>query len=173
MTSRGEYVAAAILVVLGAVFAVSSLDYGIFGEGARIGPGFLPSIVGVLLVVFGSAIALQTRRERSGAAAPGDGDASHPVRAEEVMPPGEGDSGTFGSVVLILALLGAAVFLSQYIGFLVAFTLMVFAILTAVEREKAWFSLLIAIGIGVVAWLVFEAFMGIGLPAGVLGFPGS
>lgn len=164
---------AAVLIALGAGFAVLSWGYGYF-QDRHIGPGFLPGIVGLLLVVFGVMIVLETWRSRAGSADAESHASGTPSAADEPFVESVGaepaDEGGIGRVVAIAALLLAAVWLTGWLGFLVSFTLVAFAILFGVEREPLWRSLAISIGIGVLAWLVFEWGMGIRLPPGLLSF---
>lgn len=168
MKPRGDYVGALILVALGATFAAFSVDYGILGEGARIGPGFVPCVVGLLLIVFGATIGWETWQSRVQAAATNlesdtPSDATINNATTDDAPP----HNTTKAVTLIFTLLFVAVILAPILGFLLTFTILVFAILAGVEREHIGFSFAISLGIGLLAWLVFYKFMGIRLPMGI------
>lgn len=163
MKPRGDYVGALILVAIGAAFSILSVDYGILGDGSRIGPGFVPFVVGLLLVVFGAMIGWETRQARVHAMAnPSESDTkSEPETDKEVQ------YSTTKSVASVFGLLLIAVILAPILGFLLTFSILVFAILAGVEREHIGFSFAISLGIGVIAWLIFYEFMGIRLPSGI------
>lgn len=163
MKPRGDYVGALILVVLGATFAAFSVDYGILGEGARIGPGFVPCVVGLLLIIFGATIGWETWQSRVQAASTHSESATASDTATDDAP----SHNTTKAVTLIFGLLLIAAYLAPILGFLLTFSILVFAILAGVERERIGFSFAISLGIGVLAWLVFYEFMGIRLPLGI------
>lgn len=163
MKPRGDYVGALILVAIGVAFSTLSVDYGILGTESRISPGFVPFIVGLLLVVFGAMIGWETWRSRVHATVSAKEYAAEPESETDK----EARYTTTKSVALIFGLLLIAVILSPTLGFLVTFSILVFAILVLVERERLWLSLAISLGIGLLAWLVFYQFMGIHLPLGI------
>lgn len=163
MKPRGDYVGALILVALGATFTAFSVDYGILGEGARIGPGFVPCVVGLLLVVFGVTIGWETRQSRAQPASTVAEEDTAPDATTEEEPP----RNTTKIVTLVFALLLVAVILAPILGFIPTFSLLVFAILAGVEREHIGLSFAISLGIGLLAWLLFYEFMGIRLPLGI------
>jgi|GEM_PF-2441909 len=163
MKPRGDYVGALILVAIGAAFSTLSVDYGILGEEARISPGFVPFVVGLLLVAFGAMIGWETWRSRIHATInPTEDDTEAESDTDK-----EARYNTTKSVALIFGLLFIAVILAPILGFLLTFSILVFAILAGVERERLWFSLVISLSIGLLAWLIFYQFMGIRLPLGI------
>lgn len=56
--SQKDFVSGLMFAVVGLAFAFGSTSYNL-GEGARMGPGYFPLMLGVLLAVLGSAIALK------------------------------------------------------------------------------------------------------------------
>lgn len=163
MKPRGDYVGALILVAVGAAFSTLSVDYGILGEGARITPGFVPFVVGLLLVVFGAIIGWETWRSRIHATTEPSENGTEP-KSETGK---EARYNTTKSVALVFGLLLIAVILAPILGFLITFSILVFVILAGVERERIGFSFAISLGIGLLAWLIFYQFMGIRLPLGI------
>lgn len=151
-----DLIGAGLLMALGAAFAVGAAsNFELFGEGGRLGSGFMPFAAGVLLVVFGAIVggeALLKRRSE------GAGD--------------ERDEGPRYTVAVVFGLTLAAVLLIPVVGFLVSFGLLVFALVAFVEEG----GLLLGTGMGIVAafliWLVFVFFLRIPLPGGLLGIGG-
>lgn len=65
--SQKDFITGLLFMVIGIAFAWGSLNYNV-GTGARMGPGYFPRMVGVLLAVLGALVALQalTGRDRGG-----------------------------------------------------------------------------------------------------------
>lgn len=154
-----DLIGAGLLVALGMAFTVGALSgYEIFTEGSRIGPGFMPFATGLLLVLFGAMV--------------GGEALMRPSRGMEEREEPGGEEGSRQDVGLIFALTLGAILLIPLLGFLVSFGLLVFALVSFVERE----GLLLGAGMGaaaaVFAWLVFALFLQIPLPAGIFGAGG-
>jgi len=69
----------------------------------------------------------------------------------------------------VFALLLLAILAVAGLGFLVSFGLFVLVVSVGVERRKPVTSLLIAVGACVLIYLVFELFLRVPLPTGLLG----
>ena len=155
-----DLIGAGLLVVLGAAFAVGAASgFELFGEGGRIGSGFMPFAAGVLLMVFGAMVGGQALLWR---------------RSEETGEP-EDESDEEGSrytVGVVFGLTFAAVLLIPVLGFLVSFGLLVFALVRFVEGEGWLLGAGMGIGAAVLTWLVFALFLQIPLPGGLLGIGG-
>lgn len=54
--SQKDFFAGLMFLVVGVAFAIGAVDYNI-GTGARMGPGYFPMILGVLMSILGLAIA--------------------------------------------------------------------------------------------------------------------
>ena len=160
-----DLIGGGLLVAVGAAFAIGATQYGLFGEGGRIGPGFMPFAAGTLLIVFGTMIAaegaLRSRRpsrpvgERSGYAVGGGTE------------PAEGAQGRSVSVAFGLMLI--TLLLVPVLGFLVSFGLLILALVTFVEREGWLRGILFSVGSVAVTWLAFVVFFKIPLPVGIVG----
>jgi putative tricarboxylic transport membrane protein len=155
-----DLIGAGVLVAVGAAFAFGALTgHEIFTEGGRIGPGFMPFAAGTLLVVFGVMVGVEALvRTPRGAGG-----------REE---PGGGEEGSRSAVGVIFALTLVAILLIPLLGFLVSFGLLVFALVSFVEREGLLLGAGIGVGAAVVAWLVFALFLQIPLPVGIFGAGG-
>lgn len=53
--SQKDFFAGLMFLVIGLAFAIGAVDYNI-GTGARMGPGYFPLILGVLMAILGTAI---------------------------------------------------------------------------------------------------------------------
>ncbi|WP_246536609.1 tripartite tricarboxylate transporter TctB family protein [Saccharopolyspora endophytica] len=148
------------LVVLGAGFAFSAPVYGVVGEQARIGPGFVPMVAGGLLAVLAAVL---LRRQLS-----------------QPVPAGETGSGTddFGRTAgqrawilrRVFVLLPVTVLAVPVVGMVCAFGGLVLVISTWLEGRRvlpaAAFSVAVAGGV----WVVFAVGLAVPLPTGIFGF---
>jgi putative tricarboxylic transport membrane protein len=146
-----DLIGAGLLVALGIAFAVGATRFELIAEGGRIGPGLMPFVSGVLLVVFGVLVGVEAwwRRERT----------------QEVVADEEAVSNR--SVARAFALMLGAVLLVPIIGFLLSFGLLIFALVVLLEREPFWLGLVLSIGAIAVTWIVFVWFLRIPLPQGI------
>lgn len=69
-------------------------------------------------------------------------------------------------VMAVFGLTVLATILTYFIGYVVAFGLITFVILAAVERERLWLSALVGAAAVAVAWAVFVQLLGVPLPGG-------
>lgn len=91
--SAPDFIGAALLVALGAAFALGSLQYDVFGQGGRIGPGFMPLAAGILLAVFGAMVGVEAWWRRThGVPRTEEGEPKEAATDEDVPP----RSGSFG-----------------------------------------------------------------------------
>jgi putative tricarboxylic transport membrane protein len=118
------------------------------GEVGNPGPGFLPLVLGLVLVGLGAGCAMRAWRGRDGTMI---------ILAERK------------AVVCVVALFGCA-FAFVPLGFVP--TMAVFlAVLFGVLASMRWWRAALAGGVASIAvWFVFERLLGLGLPVGVLGF---
>ncbi|WP_295525133.1 tripartite tricarboxylate transporter TctB family protein [uncultured Pseudacidovorax sp.] len=56
--SQADFFSGVMFMAVGATFAVGSTNYTV-GDGARMGPGYFPLMLGVLLALIGAVISLQ------------------------------------------------------------------------------------------------------------------
>lgn len=66
--SQKDFFAGLMYMVVGGAFAIGAMDYRI-GTGARMGPGYFPLILGILLALIGLAVAFKALTH-----GPGNGD---------------------------------------------------------------------------------------------------
>jgi putative tricarboxylic transport membrane protein len=159
---RGQAIAFGVLAALGAAVFASSFGYGILGEEGRVGPGLLPMVTGLLLLLLSGGQLLARLRRR------------HPAPTD---PPAEEGTDVFGrteaqrvrQLWTVLAALPIAVLLVGLLGFLPAFGLLVLFIGVVVERRPPLVALLITAVAVAVGYGVFAGFLDVPLPTGVLG----
>lgn len=171
-----ELVGAAVLVLVGLGFAVGGATYGVFNEQGRIGTGFLPFVSGLLMAVFGLAVAVETwlaLRRGASAEGPHEGESQDLLAlalASDDEHAGAGEEeGQGRSVAVVFALTLGAILLIPFIGFLISFALLLFVLVTWVEREGVARGLAISVAGVVFTYLIFEAFLNVPLPGG---YPG-
>ena len=156
-----DLIGSGLLVALGVAFAIGGTGYGVFGEGGRIGPGFMPFFAGILLVVFGVMVGVGALwRTR------GSGEQESDVRD---VPGGGFEAGSGRTVGFVFGLTLVAILLTPVLGFLISFGLLVFVLVRFVEGESILLGTAVGVGAVVVAWLVFIFFLQIPLPAGIFG----
>lgn len=192
----GEVTAFALLTAVGAAVAVSSFSYGITDDGGRVGPGFMPLVLGGLLFALGGIQLVARLRPAAGdpagpARQPGDpvaessaavaGSAAEPAAAAGPAPdsatdPTGGDVDSMGRTqafrIRQLWTVAAAIFvgilLVPYVGFLIAFGALVLFISVVVER-RPWLGAVVITGIAVaVVYAVFGVFLNVPLPTGLI-----
>ena len=157
-----DLIGSALLVALGVAFAIGGTGYGVFGEGSRIGPGFMPLVAGVLLVVFGVMIGVEAALRRGRV----------PSQRVQNMEQGgvEGEEEEGGrTVVVAFGLMLVTVLLIPVLGFLLSFGLLILALVTFVEREGWLRGILLSVSAIAVTWLTFVVLLEIPLPLGILG----
>lgn len=179
----------ALLTLLGVAVAVASAGYGLFGEGSRLAPGFTPFLTGTVLALLGAGIAARALRPTSPPAHPDEPAgpqeppdrvpsgpvADAPVSLGQVAHAEEGGAAPEASgrhtrmVTVVYALCAATILLTPLLGFLLAFGLLVLVLVVAVERRGLLPGAALAAGATAAAWLVFERFLAVPLPIGVLG----
>jgi hypothetical protein len=161
-----------VIVVLGILFCVGAVSYGVVRDG-RMGPGLMPMVCGLGLVVLGAMIAVTSRpagREVTAAEAavvtPTEGEAVEQAAGELPHVPLEVHHPAHPW--LILGATAAALALAPLIGLIPALALMSLVLLRFVERESWVLSVAVAAGLLVGSWLVFEELLEVNVPWGVL-----
>jgi hypothetical protein len=161
----GEAAVFAGLTLLGAAAVVGGLHYGIFTGHGRVGPGMMPLVSGVVLCVLGAVLTLRELQQSEASA--------------ELADPGADPEGRdiFGrtqaernrNLWVVFALLLVAILAVMVLGFLVAFGAFILVVSVFVEQRKPATALIIAVGACLVIYLVFELFLRVPLPTGLLG----
>ncbi|SHI55818.1 putative tricarboxylic transport membrane protein [Nocardiopsis flavescens] len=173
---RSEIFVGLLTVGIGAFLAVQTASMHVPDNSASPGPQLFPALVAALMIVLGSALALQVARRP--APEPDDGGADRPEGAGVVGDLVEGESphtaapathsdwrtvGTvLGSVVLFALLL-------QPVGWLLSGALLFFGVAWAFGGRRPLFEATVALVYSSVVQLAFVAGLGLNLPSGILG----
>lgn len=161
----GEVAVFGGLTLLGVGALVGGLHYGLFADDGRVGPGMMPAVAGALLCVLGAVLTLRTLADSEAAGQPA-GDEEDPEGLDIF---GRTQPERIRHLWIVFALLLLAILAVAGLGFLVSFGLFVLVVSVGVERRKPVTSLLIAVGACVLIYLVFELFLRVPLPTGLLG----
>lgn len=169
-----------VIAALGVAAAVIAAGYGVIGDDGRIGPGFLPALCGVLLVLFAVVNSVSSHRNRTSAEdiaerlALGSDAGDHGLPVEE---PDEDGVDIYGRsqrqrdrmLWAVVGIILATVLLIPVLGFIVAFAVMLVVIAVAVERRKILPSLMVSVITLAVTYTIFVVLLQVPLPQGLLG----
>lgn len=177
MVRAGEATVYGVLALLGGVAAVVGSGYGLLQDGGRVGPGLVPTVAGALLALLAMVLMVRAVRERRGRAR-AKAPSTAPVVDEPVADqPATDEPDLFGRTQaervrhlwVVFGLLLVTIVAVTLLGFLVAFGAFVLVVSIWVERRRPAGSLVIAVAASAVIYLVFELFLRVPLPQGVLG----
>lgn len=129
----------------------------------RIGPGFFPQILGVMLIVISAYSLVQDFREPARESA--DDDASDDTS-------GEGSGGYGRAVVLMILVTVVFVAMLNVVGALVAMVLFMFAVLYLLNREGMVMNVVLSVLLPVSVYLMFDVWLNTTLPQGMFTFLG-
>ncbi len=151
----GEWVIAAGLTGIGVVVLTDGLGQRVSTSASGIGAGFMPTVVGSLMLVLAVALIVQLARGKRG----------EPEQAE-----GDVDLNTTHWIPLAVTVLALVffVFAVEPLGYPITATIVMFAIAWAMGSRRWWASLLIAVIVSCVIYFSFTRLLTIDLPAGVL-----
>ena len=146
------------LLLGGLVFADTLRYPEVQGQGFGQGPAFYPRLLAGVLIFLGVLILLQ-----------GLGAKGNPATGEKVDP--ENGGARYTPVMLLLALCLVLISLMKYLGFFVSGFLLTFLTVCIIRRSLRMRHLIadlaFSIGMIVVVYLVFQAFVGIELPVSI------
>jgi hypothetical protein len=148
MTLRADHIAGATFVAFGILVFALSGDLP-FGSLSSPGAGMMPKLMIVLMIVFGIVLMI-------------GGAASQPLAEIEWS--------DRAHALMLVVITGIAVALYQWLGFILTMTLLVFTLLTVVERRGVLRAAAYSVGVTVIAWWVFAKALKAPLERGILGF---
>jgi putative tricarboxylic transport membrane protein len=156
------------LATLGVAAVIIGAGYGVFDEGGRVGPGFMPVLAGSLMALFGLLdLGLSWRR---GAATVDPGDAGQNAQCTEQRDVrGRTSRQRQQQLWVVFGLILLALLLVPALGFLISFGLLLFVCSCAVERQGLLPSLLVSVVSVAVIYGIFVTFLSVPLPTGALG----
>lgn len=148
-----DLVSSIIWIVLGGLFVAGALQHGLMRRGVP-GPGFLPFLSGIALIVVSLFVLIPAMRQRE-------------IVGRETFFP-ERDS--LRKLLLALVALVAFGLVMEYVGFvLTTFFFMLFV--TRIMEPKGWGVVtVIALLTAAISYLLFVVLMEVALPKGLLGF---
>jgi len=155
-----ERITAIVLLALSALWIQQAvnLPFPAFAKAAKMGPGHYPIAVAVLLGILAVILFWQTFRSET-----------HTGPAEEDAEQSRDPRG-FRHLVIGFGFFLAYVILVQFIGFVLASIVFVFCFVRLIGKFSYWLSGLLALGIPVLLWTVFDYLLTVPLPKGPLGF---
>lgn len=140
--SRNDLASSAIFVAFGAFFVLEAMNYQ-FGTPFRMGPGFMPIVLGTILVGLGIAIAAKGLRSGSDEAP-----APWPVRGIVLV---------LGTIIFFAATL-------RGLGFIPVVLIAGFATALSSTRNSVLSALIVAVGLCIVCVAVFVVGLGLIVP---------
>lgn len=193
----GEALAYAVLTLLGVAAVVRGLAYGALLPGNRVGPGFLPAVMGGLVALLCAMVLVRMARERPqehhdgvpvvaaqlgldesdrldgldgrGGDAGLDGRGGDAEADDDIDITGRDGAQRLRILRVVFAVMFVTLLLVPLVGFLAAFGLMILVISTMVEHQRLGPSLLITAASVAVIYVVFGVFLHVPLPGGLLG----
>jgi putative tricarboxylic transport membrane protein len=170
----------AALALLGLAAAIGGWGYGVAQDNGQIGPGFLPVVLGILMVVLGGIDVVMTmlRREPVNVIDQLDSlgtqvDAAAIDTVEEspdIDALGRSQRQRNRMLATVSAMLLAAVMLVPLLGLLLSLGLLMLAIAIFVERRGVISSVIVTVVTVGVFHLVFGVLLRVPLPTGMIGF---
>jgi putative tricarboxylic transport membrane protein len=153
----GEWAVSIALLVVGVVVLLDGLNQAESTSASGVGAGFMPKVVGVLLIALSLALIVQVARGRLGEADESEGDVD--VRHTQWVP---------------LAVCVAAVLIFivgvEPLGYIIVSSIVFWLTAWAVGARHIVRTAIIAVVLSIVVYLSFTRLLDISLPAGVLGF---
>jgi putative tricarboxylic transport membrane protein len=151
----GEWAITAGLLAIGVVVLLDGLGQRASSSASGVGAGFMPKVVGVLLIALSAALALEVARGRLGEAESAEGDVD--VRQTKWVPLG-------------ICIAAALIFIAgvEQLGYIIVSTIAFWLTAWAMGARRHLRSAFIAVVMSVVVYVVFTRLLDIDLPAGVL-----
>jgi putative tricarboxylic transport membrane protein len=180
--AASDVVGNVLLAVVGAVALVVGLGYEAFTDQGLIGPGFLPSVAGGLILVFSLAeiakLYLARPGDQTGSSLMDQVAAVEEDASQAAAAGGPGELDTFGrtarqqstAVWKVFGTIGAAILLVPVLGMILSMGLLVLVLALWVERRNVVPVVLTTLGAMAFAYVVFIQVLHVPVPTGPLGF---
>ncbi|WIY82802.1 tripartite tricarboxylate transporter TctB family protein [Propionimicrobium sp. PCR01-08-3] len=164
----GPWIVRLIFLGIGIAVLVGSIGYGLETADGLVGPGMVPFLASVVMVLATLVECLNAlRKQRAGAE--GTEEANAIADADDVDNLGRTAAQRNRAVVLVFGAILLTVLLTRIIGLLISLSLMVFGLIAFVERKPWWIALIAGVGSFVFGWVVFGLVLNVPLPTGMLG----
>lgn len=151
-------VAYSVLALVGAAFFVLSFQYDFTNSRGLVGPGLLPRVSGLILLILAVLLILQEYVRGSHLA----GDSG--IAAESSKPSRE----TALKLATVFGLITVTLLVVPFLGLIVSLTILVFVLTMFVERMPRIPSIIITVAAGVVSYFLFVVILQFRLPMGIL-----
>jgi putative tricarboxylic transport membrane protein len=148
MTLRTDHVAGAAFVIFGIVVFLLAGDLP-FGSLSAPGAGMMPKLLIGLMIAFGIALMLG---------------------AVTSQPIAEIDWSDRNHALMVVVIAAVAIASYQTVGFLITMSLLVFVLLTAIERQPVHYAAAYALVLTLLAYALFAKALKSPLEQGILGF---
>ncbi|WP_010203975.1 tripartite tricarboxylate transporter TctB family protein [Salinibacterium sp. PAMC 21357] len=151
-------VAYSVLALVGAAFFAFSFQFDFTNSRGLVGPGLLPRVSGLILVILSVLLILQEALR--GSLLVGDSG----VAADSAKPSRK----TVRKLATVFGLITVTLLVVPFLGLIVSLTILVFVLTMFVERMPRIPSIIITVSAGVVAYLLFVVALQFRLPMGIL-----
>jgi putative tricarboxylic transport membrane protein len=153
----GEWAISLALLAIGVVVLLDGLNQAESRSASGVGAGFMPKIVGVVVIVLSLALMVQVARRRLGQ--PDDAEGDVDVRKTRWVP-------------LAVCVAAVLVFIAgvETLGYVIVSSVAFWLTAWAVGARHVLRTAVIGVVLALVVYLAFTRLLDISLPAGVLGF---
>ncbi|MCT7658544.1 tripartite tricarboxylate transporter TctB family protein [Mycobacterium deserti] len=153
----GEWAISASLLAIGVLVLLDGLNQEESRSASGVGAGFMPKVVGVVLIALSVALIAQVARNRLGRPDEAEGDVD--VRSTRWVP-------------VALCVAAALVFVVgvETLGYVIVSSVAFWLTAWAVGARSVWRTAVIGAALALVVYLSFTRLLDIALPAGILGF---
>lgn len=166
----GPWVMRLVLLAVGVAVLVGGLSYGVRTPEGLVGAGMMPFAAGLLMVAFGAWECFTGfRAERNAAAESETAEAESAEEAGVLDVFGRSAAQRNRAVALVFGVILGAVVLAYVIGLLLALSVMVFVLLSVIEKKPVWTGLVGAVAAFAFGYLVFGMALNVPLATGMLG----
>jgi putative tricarboxylic transport membrane protein len=149
---RADGIAGLVLLAFSAYVIIESLSMDLSSEYGP-GPGFFPLGLGIILAVLSFLLIVENLNPRKK-------DKASPFKKKK---------GIYSAGLALLGLIGYAL-LIKVLGYLITTFLLVIFLMGVVARDKVRTTLLTAIGVTLLLFLIFQVGLNVHLPKGPFGF---
>jgi hypothetical protein len=149
-----DQVAAILFLLLGGFMVERAFVYKVFIEKIGTGPGFMPMLTGIGIMILAVLLFVETSRHQPRQLRPG------------FLP----DGAAWRQIGGVIAALTGAIAGMNFLGFRVAIFLFVIVVMSLVGRHRLLVRLTVALCVSLTVHWAFVNKLTVPLPAGVLGF---
>jgi putative tricarboxylic transport membrane protein len=153
----GDWVVSVALLGIGAVVLFDGLGQAESTSASGVGAGFMPKVVGVLLIGLSLALMVQVARGKLGEADESEGDVD--VRQTRWVP-----------LAVCVAAVGVFIAAVEPLGYIIVSSIVFWLTAWALGARHIVRTAVIAVALSLVVYLAFTRLLDIPLPAGILGF---